>query len=225
MGVTALFDNGCPTITNLLQIFVRQCDTSVTPKLVLCVGASQYQSSIEAKRKCITRSTAHCYHGREERAHLSVAPAPHKTPPEAQLHAPERLSQLLRAEAMTMASRDTRGYSVNDMLELWDTPNLNTVKISAKFVYEELPIRYAVRTKELEMAQPWMKTKDFMEVLELYAQSFEDLRMLPDPLDTAGLEEFQALLKTIKIRNANVVPKLGKVVAEVCHRTTRKSVP
>uniref|UniRef100_A0A7S0WQJ0 Protein-serine/threonine kinase n=1 Tax=Pyramimonas obovata TaxID=1411642 RepID=A0A7S0WQJ0_9CHLO len=127
----------------------------------------------------------------------------------------ERLSQLIRAEAMTMASRETRGYSVNDMLELWDTPNINALKISARFIYHELPIRYAVRTKELENAPSWIKTKDFMEVFELYAKSFEDLRMLPEPYDMEGLERFAELLEMIKLRNAGVVPKLGSVVAEV----------
>ena len=49
----------------------------------------------------------------------------------------------------------------------------------------------------------------------MYAKSFEDLRLLPEPNTIEGLMEFEQLLKTIKLRNAGVVPKLGAVVAEV----------
>mmetsp|Transcript_43422 Transcript_43422/g.72366 ORF Transcript_43422/g.72366 Transcript_43422/m.72366 type:complete len:431 (+) Transcript_43422:486-1778(+) len=127
----------------------------------------------------------------------------------------ERLLQLIRCEATTMASMESTQLSVNNLLKLWDQPSINALKLSTKFLYHELPIRYAVRTKELEMAPSWMKTKNFEEVLQLYAKSFEELRMMQEPTDAEGLFKFEQLLLTIKRRQAGVVPMLGAVVHEV----------
>jgi hypothetical protein len=52
-------------------------------------------------------------------------------------------------------------------------------------------------------------------VLQLYAKSFEELRMMQEPTDAEGLFQFEQLLLNIKRRQAGVVPMLGAVVHEV----------
>ena len=63
-----------------------------------------------------------------------------------------------------MAALGQTGVTINQMKTFGLEPTLSRMVYSAQFLHRELPIRYAVRLRELELAPLWMQNPYFRQV-------------------------------------------------------------
>eukprot|EP00471_Norrisiella_sphaerica_P011375 CAMPEP_0184496362 /NCGR_PEP_ID=MMETSP0113_2-20130426/33751_1 /TAXON_ID=91329 /ORGANISM="Norrisiella sphaerica, Strain BC52" /LENGTH=364 /DNA_ID=CAMNT_0026882949 /DNA_START=303 /DNA_END=1394 /DNA_ORIENTATION=+ len=95
---------------------------------------------------------------------------------------------------------------------------METLINSAKFLYRELPVRYAVRAKEFELAPSWIKTQSFKQISEMYLQCFMHLRSLEEPTTTRLEKKLCGILQQHKERLGHVIPLLAEGTHELKDR-------
>eukprot|EP00466_Bigelowiella_natans_P000018 jgi/Bigna1/65978/fgenesh1_pg.1_\ len=126
-----------------------------------------------------------------------------------------RFEELLLAEATQLAGIRQTSVSIDMMIKFGMDPDSDTIVNSAKFLYRELPVRYAVRAKEFELAPSWIKTKSFKLISETYLQCFMDLRSIDEPDSTDDAIQLRRILTQHKDRLAKVIPLLSEGVHEL----------
>lgn len=104
-----------------------------------------------------------------------------------------RLQQLLEAEITSLAMRGSQPMTLQQILDLAAASDGQL----ARFLHEELPVRFAQRIKMLEALPRWFEMPSIAAVRNMYMQSFKELR-LADPLDPL---DFQSKMGAIKQRH------------------------
>ena len=102
--------------------------------------------------------------------------------------------------------------TIHELIELGKHPKLEAELIrNAEFLRRELPVRLALRLKDLEYL-PYIVTSNphILAVYELYVQSFEKLRLFPPVYTPAHEKEFSALLGQLVLEHSVVIPKLAR---------------
>uniref|UniRef100_A0A7S0DMG0 Protein-serine/threonine kinase n=1 Tax=Amorphochlora amoebiformis TaxID=1561963 RepID=A0A7S0DMG0_9EUKA len=127
----------------------------------------------------------------------------------------KRFEELLLAEATQMASVRQTSVSIELMRKFGKNPTLNTLIQSAEFLHRELPVRYAVRAKEFELAPSWIKTEPFKQISDMYIQCFLDLRSMDEPSTADSEERLCEILRNHKARLALVISLLSEGVTEL----------
>lgn len=107
----------------------------------------------------------------------------------------ERLSQLLEAEITHLSYQQPKPLTLQSVLAYNQEERLDEL---CKFLYEELPVRFAHRIKLLESLPGWEKDKLIERVHKEYVQSVKDLRTC-EPEDPKFLEQLQL----IKVRHGS----------------------
>mmetsp|Transcript_15880 Transcript_15880/g.39165 ORF Transcript_15880/g.39165 Transcript_15880/m.39165 type:complete len:526 (-) Transcript_15880:1881-3458(-) len=127
----------------------------------------------------------------------------------------KRHHELLLAEATQMAGVRQTSVSIEMMKRFGQNPTMNTLIDSAKFLYRELPVRYAVRAKEFELAPSWIKTQATKQISELYLQCFLELRSIEEPNSARAEEQLCKVLTQHKERLSLVISLLAETTEEV----------
>jgi len=104
-----------------------------------------------------------------------------------------RLEQLLEAEITSLALRETRPLTLQDILDATDD-----VDEMARLLHDELPVRFAERIKMLEELPDWRNHPSIVNVRQMYVTSFKQLRQA----DPSQPEKFQGQLYNIKKRHS-----------------------
>ncbi|CEI87764.1 Putative [Pyruvate dehydrogenase [lipoamide]] kinase [Rhizopus microsporus] len=96
------------------------------------------------------------------------------------------------------------GVSLRQMVMMGPRPSPLTFFKASQFLHEELPIRIAHRVKELDELPPNLREMpSIVKVKNWYAQSFEELTMLPPPELTS---EMKANIKDAT-KNTTLLPE------------------
>ncbi|CEM00650.1 unnamed protein product [Vitrella brassicaformis CCMP3155] len=142
-------------------------------------------------------------------------------PPSAALSAPsvtlskERLDQLLDSEITHFAFKKQVSVSLRDILAL------NTPRDTARFIHEELPVRFAARLKQLESLQGYQDIPLLMRVKSTYSESFKQLRMS----NWEDEREFTRVIQSVKKRHSHVVPQLVMGIRQLRNRDSTLTAP
>uniref|UniRef100_A0A6V3P697 Protein-serine/threonine kinase n=1 Tax=Lotharella globosa TaxID=91324 RepID=A0A6V3P697_9EUKA len=127
----------------------------------------------------------------------------------------QRYQELLVAEATQMAQVRQTSVSIELMRKFGTNPTLDTLLKSARFLYKELPVRYAIRAKEFELAPSWIKTQPFKQISDMYMQCFLDLRSAQEPNSARAEEKLCEVLSSHKERLALVISLLAEGATEL----------
>ena len=96
----------------------------------------------------------------------------------------------LREKIFKYALYPQTSVSIRQMVQFGPNPSPGSIFLSSQFIVEELPIRLALKVKDLENAPLGLdKMPSTIKVKDWYAQSFEELTSLPKPVISAELQE------------------------------------
>lgn len=128
------------------------------------------------------------------------------------------LTKPLRDKIYQYASYPQTSVSIRQMVQFGPSPSPGSIFLASLFVVEELPIRLALKVKDLENAPLGLLQMPLtIKVKNWYAQSFEELTSLPKPkiddklrellyngggakqVDEEGLESAQTILETTNL--------------------------
>lgn len=100
------------------------------------------------------------------------------------------LTPALRDTIYRYASFRPTAVSLRQMVQFGAQPNPGLVFLAARFVVQELPIRLAIKVKDLENAPMGLSSMmSVNKVKNWYAQSFQELTDMPQPIISLALEE------------------------------------
>ncbi|CCE80400.1 Piso0_003516 [Millerozyma farinosa CBS 7064] len=103
------------------------------------------------------------------------------------------LTKALREKIMRYSGYTQTSVSLRSMVQFGPNPNPGSLFLASQFIVEELPIRLALKVKDLENAPLGLsKMPSTIKVKNWYAQSFQELTELPKPKIS---EELTRLLK------------------------------
>ncbi|EGV62744.1 [Pyruvate dehydrogenase (acetyl-transferring)] kinase isozyme 2 [Yamadazyma tenuis] len=103
-----------------------------------------------------------------------------------------KLSPALREQLYRYAGYKQTSISLRQMVQFGPNPSPGSLFLASQFIVEELPIRLALKVKDLENAPLGLcNMPSTIKVQNWYAQSFEELVNLPKPTVS---EELQRLL-------------------------------
>lgn len=92
------------------------------------------------------------------------------------------LTQALREKIYLYASYPQTSILIRQMVQFGPSPLPGSIFLASQFIVEELPIRLALKVKDLENAPLGLsKQPSTIKVKNWYAQSFEELTLLPKP--------------------------------------------
>ncbi|CAK7891339.1 hypothetical protein CAAN1_01S04654 [[Candida] anglica] len=100
------------------------------------------------------------------------------------------LTKVLREKIYKYASYPQTSVSLRQMVQFGPNPSPGSIFLASQFIVEELPIRLALKVKDLENAPLGLsKMPSTIKVKNWYAQSFEELTDLPKPIISEQLLE------------------------------------
>ncbi|KAH3666929.1 hypothetical protein OGAPHI_003379 [Ogataea philodendri] len=111
-----------------------------------------------------------------------------------------KFTQQLREEIYRYAQLPQTGVSLRQMVQFGPQPSPGSVFHASRFIVEELPIRLSHRVKELEKLPSGLNNDPSIQLVrDWYAQSFEELRALPEPQISNEMRSvlFPASLKNV----------------------------
>ncbi|OBA21170.1 alpha-ketoacid dehydrogenase kinase [Metschnikowia bicuspidata var. bicuspidata NRRL YB-4993] len=92
------------------------------------------------------------------------------------------LTKHLRDNILKYASYPQTSISIRQMVQFGPSPSPGSIFLASQFIVEELPIRLALKVRDLENAPlGLLKMPSTIKVKNWYAQSFEELTSLPKP--------------------------------------------
>lgn len=92
------------------------------------------------------------------------------------------LTKTLREQIYKYAAYPQTSVSIRQMVQFGPTPLPGSIFLASQFIVEELPIRLALKVKDLENAPLGLLQMPLtIKVKNWYAQSFEELTSLPKP--------------------------------------------
>ncbi|KAJ8146643.1 hypothetical protein OY671_000310 [Metschnikowia pulcherrima] len=92
------------------------------------------------------------------------------------------LTRQLREKILKYASYPQTSISIRQMVQFGPSPSPGSIFLASQFIVEELPIRLALKVRDLENAPLGLsKMPSTVKVKNWYAQSFEELTSLPKP--------------------------------------------
>lgn len=92
------------------------------------------------------------------------------------------LTKALRDKIYQYASYPQTSISIRQMVQFGPSPSPGSLFLASQFIVEELPIRLALKVKDLENAPlGLLQMPSTIKVKNWYAQSFEELTLLPKP--------------------------------------------
>lgn len=125
------------------------------------------------------------------------------------------LTKLLRDKIYQYASYPQTSVSIRQMVQFGPSPSPGSIFLASQFIVEELPIRLALKVKDLENAPLGLLQMPLtIKVKNWYAQLFEELTSLPKPkiddklremlyngsrarlIDEDGVQSMQTVLET-----------------------------
>lgn len=93
-----------------------------------------------------------------------------------------KFTQPLRDKIIQYAAYPQTSISIRQMVQFGPTPSPGSIFLASQFIVEELPIRLALKVKDLENAPLGLLDQpSTIKVKNWYAQSFEELTLLPKP--------------------------------------------
>lgn len=100
------------------------------------------------------------------------------------------LTKALREQIVKYAGYQQTSISLRQMVQFGPTPSPGSVFLASQFIVEELPIRLAIKVKNLENSPHGLnRMPSTMKVRDWYAQSFQELTELPKPQISSELAE------------------------------------
>lgn len=100
------------------------------------------------------------------------------------------LTKALREQIYKYASYPQTSVSLRQMVQFGVNPSPGSIFLASQFIVEELPIRLALKVKDLDNAPLGLsKMPSTIKVKNWYAQSFEELTSLPKPIISEYLED------------------------------------
>ncbi|CAH2355905.1 hypothetical protein CLIB1423_38S00210 [[Candida] railenensis] len=117
------------------------------------------------------------------------------------------LTKALREQIYRYASYPQTSVSLRQMVQFGPNPSPGSIFLASQFIVEELPIRLALKVKDLDNAPLGLnKMPSTVKVKNWYAQSFEELTNLPKPEISAHLAELLntngALDRQLKLKDS-----------------------
>lgn len=101
-----------------------------------------------------------------------------------------QLTPLLREQIYKYANFKQTSISLRQMVQFGSNPSPGSIFLASQFIVEELPIRLAIKVKDLENAPLDLnEMPSTIKVRNWYAQSFEELTSLPKPTISAELKQ------------------------------------
>lgn len=92
------------------------------------------------------------------------------------------LTKQLRDKIWQYASYPQTSISIRQMVQFGPSPSPGSIFLASQFIVEELPIRLALKVRDLENSPlGLLKMPSTVKVKNWYAQSFEELTSLPKP--------------------------------------------
>lgn len=120
------------------------------------------------------------------------------------------LTQALREKIYLYASYPQTSILIRQMVQFGPLPLQGSIFLASQFIVEELPIRLALKVKDLENAPLGLsKQPSTIKVKNWYAQSFEELTLLPKPKISDKLREL------LESNNGHSEPVSVKAALEV----------
>lgn len=93
-----------------------------------------------------------------------------------------QLTKALRDKILQYAAYPQTSVSIRQMVQFGPSPSPGSIFLASRFIVEELPIRLALKVKDLESAPlGLLDMPSTIKVKNWYAQSFEELTSLPKP--------------------------------------------
>mmetsp|Transcript_42442 Transcript_42442/g.83277 ORF Transcript_42442/g.83277 Transcript_42442/m.83277 type:complete len:388 (-) Transcript_42442:152-1315(-) len=127
-----------------------------------------------------------------------------------------RKFSLLAKQINDYTRRPQQNLVLRDIIEVSLAPTPEVQLQNSQFLYKELPIRLAKRTKELDSLPYGLSlTEPVLKVKSWYAQSFRDILSQREPKDNNDLQAFTSVLHDILNRHSNVVPTMAQGVLEL----------
>ncbi|KAK6454361.1 mitochondrial branched-chain alpha-ketoacid dehydrogenase kinase-domain-containing protein [Scheffersomyces xylosifermentans] len=118
------------------------------------------------------------------------------------------LTSLLRDKILRYAAYKQTSVSLRQMVQFGPNPSPGSIFLASQFIVEELPIRLALKVKDLENAPLGLsEMPSTIKVKNWYAQSFQELTDLPKPEVSPSLRKL--LYSTTKQVSANYEDKNG----------------
>lgn len=101
-----------------------------------------------------------------------------------------KLTNALRENIYKYASFPQTSVSIRQMVQFGPSPSPGSIFLASQFIVEELPIRLALKVRDLDNAPlGLLKMPSTVKVKNWYAQSFEELTLLPKPKIDDHLKE------------------------------------
>ncbi|EEQ36979.1 hypothetical protein CLUG_01102 [Clavispora lusitaniae ATCC 42720] len=92
------------------------------------------------------------------------------------------LTKALREKIYQYATYPQTSVSIRQMVQFGPSPSPGSIFLASRFIVEELPIRLALKVKDLENSPMGLsEMPSTIKVKNWYAQSFEELTSLPKP--------------------------------------------
>ncbi|KAK6930358.1 Branched-chain alpha-ketoacid dehydrogenase kinase/Pyruvate dehydrogenase kinase, N-terminal, partial [Dillenia turbinata] len=128
----------------------------------------------------------------------------------------ETFTKNVREELQRWGCMKQTGVSLRYMMEFGSRPTDRNLLLAAQFLHKELPIRIARCAIELESHPYGLSQKPaVLKVRDWFLDSFRDIRYFPDIKDKNDELEFKQMIKMIKVRHNNVVPKMALGVQQL----------
>lgn len=100
------------------------------------------------------------------------------------------LTKQLRDKILKYALYPQTSVSLRQMVQFGTSPSPGSIFLASQFIVEELPIRLALKVRDLENAPLGLsKMPSTIKVKNWYAQSFDELTSLPKPVISEQLAE------------------------------------
>ena len=108
------------------------------------------------------------------------------------------------------------GVSLKYMMDFGAQPIQRQLMVSAQFLHNELPVRFAHRVAELENLPLGLSSKEQVQtVRDWYVESYDELKKFPKIENREDEAKFTTLIKRVMDRHANVVPMIARGVLEL----------
>eukprot|EP00238_Polyblepharides_amylifera_P006353 CAMPEP_0196581594 /NCGR_PEP_ID=MMETSP1081-20130531/34527_1 /TAXON_ID=36882 /ORGANISM="Pyramimonas amylifera, Strain CCMP720" /LENGTH=404 /DNA_ID=CAMNT_0041901885 /DNA_START=460 /DNA_END=1674 /DNA_ORIENTATION=+ len=112
-----------------------------------------------------------------------------------------------------MSTLGQAGITIQQLVDLSFMPSSSGVLLmTAQFVHRELPVRYAVRSMELELMEEWVKNSHFKEIQNIYSSTFASLRMCPHIANEKDVTRFEKVIADVQLQHARVIPLMAATV-------------
>lgn len=129
------------------------------------------------------------------------------------------LTKALQEKIYKYASYKQTSISLRQMVQFGPSPSPGSLFLASQFVVEELPIRLALKVKDLDNAPLGLnRMPSTIKVKNWYAQSFEELTSIPKPVISDKLRELLFSNNNIENKTVNVAQvKDDNTIVEQTH--------